>query len=83
MGGKAGMSMASGSISSGSFLPPRVNKDKVLLSIFWFFVSIIGYFMMERYNQGLDLKSSAEMFLFSICETVFMCSMAMSYFYSW
>lgn len=23
------------------------------------------------------------MFLFSICEAVFMCSMAMSYFYSW
>ena len=39
--------------------------------------------MMERYNQGLDLKSSKEMFLFSICETVFMSSMAMSYFYSW
>lgn len=23
------------------------------------------------------------MFMFSICETVFMCSMALSYFYSW
>ena len=62
---------------------PRVNKKKVLLSIFWFFTSIFGYFLMESYNQGLDLKSSAEMFMFSICETVFMCSMSMSFFYSW
>ena len=62
---------------------PKVNKHKVLLSIFWFFTSVVGYFLMESYNQGLDLKSSAEMFMFSIFETIFMCSMSMSFFYSW
>jgi len=38
---------------------------------------------MEKFNQGLNLQTSQEMFLFSICETVFMVSMAMSNFYSW
>jgi len=38
---------------------------------------------MESYNQGLHLRSSQEMFVFSAWETLFMVSMAMSYFYSW
>lgn len=62
---------------------PLVNKAKVLKSIFWFFVSLIGYFKMEVYHQGLDLQSSKEMFCFSAWETLFLVSMAMSYFYSW
>lgn len=38
---------------------------------------------MEQNNQGLDLRSSKEMFTFAICEASFMVSMGMSYFYSW
>ena len=62
---------------------PLVNRPKVYKSIFWFGVSIFGYTMMEKYNQGLELQSSQEMFCFSACETLFLLSMAMSYFYSW
>lgn len=62
---------------------PLVNKQKVLKSIFWFFVSLIGYFKMESYHQGLDIQSSYEMFCFSAWETLFLVSMSMSYFYSW
>lgn len=35
-----------------------VNKEKVYLSIVWYIGSMFGYYMMEQYNQGLDLKSS-------------------------
>jgi hypothetical protein len=64
-------------------LAPLVNRPKVYNSILWYVVSILAYFYMEKFNQGLNLRTSEEMFLFSICETLFMVSMAMSYFYSW
>ena len=60
-----------------------MNQHKVVWSIFWFFGSIVAYTLMEKYHQGLNLHSSKEMFLFSCCETFFMVSMAMSYFFSW
>mmetsp|Transcript_8341 Transcript_8341/g.13953 ORF Transcript_8341/g.13953 Transcript_8341/m.13953 type:complete len:257 (+) Transcript_8341:321-1091(+) len=61
----------------------KVNQVKVHYSIFWYFVSIAAYFMMESYHQGLKLESSKQMFQFSLCETTFMVSMAMSFFFSW
>jgi hypothetical protein len=64
-------------------LKSRVNRGKVLWSIFWYFMSVISYGFMQTFNQGLHLRSSKEMFYFSIWETLFMVSMAMSYFYSW
>lgn len=62
---------------------PFVNKPKVYNSIFWYAVSLFAYYMMETFNQGLNLQTSKEMFWFSIYETLFMVSMAGSYFYSW
>jgi hypothetical protein len=44
---------------------------------------MVGYYSMELNKQGLDLRSSKEMFVFAICEASFMVSMGMSYFYSW
>jgi len=61
----------------------RVNKHKVLFSIFYYFLSLLAYYFMEIYHQGLNLHSSKEMFIFSIFETLFMIGMAMSFFYSW
>lgn len=60
-----------------------VNSEKVYLSIIWYVGSIVAYYFMELNNQGLDLRSSKEMFIFAICEASFMISMAMSYFFSW
>lgn len=62
---------------------PTVNRSKVAKSVLWFFVSIAGYLMMARMNQGLNLNSSSEMFIFSIYETVFMVATALNFFYSW
>jgi len=61
----------------------RVNKHKVYFSIFYYFLSLFAYYEMECFNQGLNLKTSKEMFFFSVWETLFLLSMAMSYFYSW
>lgn len=44
---------------------------------------MVGYYLMEQYNQGLDLQTSKEMFQFAICEALFMVSMGFSYFFSW
>lgn len=38
---------------------------------------------MEKYTQGLHLKTSQEMFFFTASETLFMVSMALCYFYTW
>ena len=62
---------------------PKVNRTKVYYNVLWYIGSIIAYCYMEKFNQGLMLKTSEEMFLFSICETFFMVAMAMSNFYSW
>ena len=60
-----------------------VNSEKVYLSIIWYVGSMLGYYFMELHHQGLDLRSSKEMFIFAVCEASFMISMGMSYFYSW
>lgn len=60
-----------------------VNKAKVAYGMMWYAGSLIGYCLMEKFNQGLDLKTSQEMFFFTASETVFMVSMAMSYFFSY
>ena len=62
---------------------PIVNRTKVYYNLLWYIGSIVSYVYMERFHQGLNLKTSQEMFQFSICETFFMVSMAMSNFYSW
>ena len=61
----------------------RVNRSMVGKSVGWFIISVIGYLMMANYNQGLALQSSSEMFLFSVCETVFMVATGLNFFYSW
>ena len=61
----------------------RVNRSMVGKSVFWFAASVAGYLMMARYNQGLNLQSSTEMFVFSVFETVFMVATALNFFYSW
>lgn len=63
--------------------PAKVNRSMVGKSVFWFIVSIIGYLMMAYFNQGLNLRSSSDLFLFSVCETVFMVAMGLNFFYSW
>lgn len=62
---------------------PVANRPMIVKSVIWFFISIAGYLMMARMNQGLNLKSSSEMFIFSIYETIFMVSTALNFFYSW
>lgn len=49
----------------------------------WYAGSLIGYAAMEKTGQGLHLKTSQEMFLFTASETLFMVSMALCYFYTW
>lgn len=49
----------------------------------WYGGSILGYVLMQKYHQGLDIKSSRDMFLFTASETLFMVSMAMCYFFSY
>ena len=64
--------------------PKRIiNKTKVFYGMVWYAGSLVGYCMMETYHQGLALKSSKEMFIFTASECLFMVSMAMSYFYSY
>jgi hypothetical protein len=60
-----------------------VNKQKVCYSMVWYAGSLVGYAAMERNSQGLHLKTSQEMFLFTASETLFMVSMALCYFYTW
>ena len=60
-----------------------VNKSKVFYGSIWYIGSLVGYGLMENYSQGLHLGSSREMFLFTASETLFMVSMALSYFYCW
>ena len=56
---------------------------KVFYGMLWYMGSLFGYFMMEQMNQGLDLKTSQEMFYYTASETLFLVSMAMSYFFSY
>lgn len=49
----------------------------------WYVGSLVGYCIMQLYNQGLSLKTSQEMFFYTAGETLFMVSMAMSYFFSY
>lgn len=43
--------------------------------------SLVGYFYMCMFNQGLQMETSLDMFLYTASETIFMISMAMCYFY--
>lgn len=70
-------------IAGGEGRGSQVHRESVIYSIGWYVLSWVGYLLMERYNQGLELSSSKEMFQFSICETLFLVSMAMGFFYSW
>jgi len=49
----------------------------------WYIGSLVGYGLMENFSQGLHIKSSRDMFLFTASESLFMVSMAMSSFFSW
>ena len=60
-----------------------VNPTFVVYSIAYYILSWFGYYWMSRFNQGLDLNSSKEMFIYCIFETVFQVSMALGFFYSW
>ena len=60
-----------------------VNKSKVFFGMAWYVGSLVGYFLMEKCDQGLDLHSSHELFFYTASETLFMVSMAMSYFFSY
>ena len=44
---------------------------------------MVGYYLMQVNGQGLSIKSSRDMFLYTASEALFMISMAMCYFYSW
>jgi len=43
--------------------------------------SLIGYYYMMQRNQGLQMETSQDMFLYTASESLFMISMAMCYFY--
>ena len=60
-----------------------VNPTFVVYSIGYYVLSWVGYYWMSRYNQGLDLQSSKEMFTYCIFESIFQISMALGFFYSW
>jgi hypothetical protein len=60
-----------------------VNKTKVFYGMIWYAGSLLGYFLMEKFHQGLDFSTSKEMFFFTASETLFMVSMAMSFFFSY
>ena len=60
-----------------------VNKLKVYYGLVWYVLCCIGYALMNAYNQGLQLETSKDMFLFTASECLFMVSMAFSYFYSY
>ena len=49
----------------------------------WYIGSLVGYCIMENYGQGLSIRTSQEMFFYTVGETLFMVSMAMSYFFSY
>lgn len=49
----------------------------------WYIGSLVGYFFMEKFDQGLNIETSEQMLFFTASETLFMISMAMSYFYSY
>lgn len=54
-----------------------------MYSIALYFLSWLGYYMMDQYQQGLHLQTSKEMFLFSVWESLFLISMALGFFFSW
>jgi hypothetical protein len=60
-----------------------VDRTAVIYSVLLYILSWIGYYCMSLYNQGLELESSKDMFIFSIAESMFLVSMALGYFYSW
>lgn len=60
-----------------------VNRQKVGYGMVWYAGSLFGYALMEKFEQGLNIKSSEEMFIFTAAETLFMVSMALCYFYTW
>jgi len=60
-----------------------VNKPKVGYGMLWYVGSLVGYALMEKFDQGLRIRTSKEMLMFTASETLFMVSMALSYFYSW
>lgn len=43
--------------------------------------SLVGYYYMTQRNQGLQMETSQDMFLYTASESLFMISMAMCYFY--
>lgn len=57
------------------------NKEKVFYGMVYYAGSCIGYGFMAQFNQGLQMKTSQDMFLYTASETLFMVSMAMCYFY--
>lgn len=61
----------------------KVNKQKVFWALVWYAGSIVGYALMQIKGQGLEIVSSYDMVVFTCCETLFMISMALCYFYSW
>jgi len=60
-----------------------VNKTKVAYGMVWYIGTLVGYGLMESFDQGLNIHSSKEMFFYTASETLFLISMAMTYFYSW
>lgn len=61
----------------------QVNQEKVFYSLAWYAGTMVGYAMMETHGQGLALRSSEDMLIFTLSETIFMFSMGMCYFYGW
>ena len=60
-----------------------MNQEKVFYSLAWYAGTMVGYAMMETHGQGLALRSSEDMLIFTLSETIFMVSMGMCYFYGW
>lgn len=60
-----------------------VNKEKVSYSLVWYAGTMVGYAAMETNGQGLALRSSRDMLMFTLSESVFMVSMGMCYFFGW